>query len=397
MATEQLVVGGPLAGYEAGYRAWLVGRGYKPRSLTVLVRRVMRLGEWMRTQGVDVGELCPERAEEFLVEIRGDRRRPTVAVFGSLFLFLREQGIESGATASPVSESEAVLEAFREYLLSERAVVARTADVYVRVTSTFLSWLEARGVGLADLGAAEVVAFATESCPAYSTSWARMILTGVRSFLAFAHVEGLVPQALGGALPSAAGWSGTGLAQGVPAGDLRRLLASCDRRRSKGRRDYAILVVLARLGLRAVEVAALSLDDIDWRNGEILIRGKGNNLERLPLPADVGEAIVGYLHRGRPNGSERAVFLTVYAPTRGLEPSGVAAVVREACRRAGLEPIGPHRLRHTAATEMLRAGSTLTEVAQVLRHHKASTTAIYAKVDHLALRQLATPWPTKES
>jgi site-specific recombinase XerD len=174
---------------------------------------------------------------------------------------------------------------------------------------------------------------------------------------------------------------------------LAALLGSCDRRRAIGRRDYAILVLLARLGLRAVEVAALRLEDIDWRAGEIVVRGKGRTEERLPLPCDVGEAIAAYLRRGRPRRPEREVFLRVNAPLRGLAPEGVSEVVRAASERAGLGSFGAHRLRHTAGTEMLRAGASLPEVAQVLRHRSVATTAIYAKVDHLVLRQLALPWP----
>jgi integrase len=170
-------------------------------------------------------------------------------------------------------------------------------------------------------------------------------------------------------------------------------MASCDRRRGIGRRDYAILVLLIRLGLRAAEVATLRLDDIDWRAGEIVVRGKGRTEERLPLPPDVGAAIAAYLRRGRPRRPEREVFLRVCAPIRGLAPQGVSEVVRAASERAGLGSFGAHRLRHTAGTQMLQAGASLPEVAQVLRHRTVATTAIYAKVDHLALRELAVPWP----
>jgi site-specific recombinase XerD len=188
-------------------------------------------------------------------------------------------------------------------------------------------------------------------------------------------------------------WSGAGLPRGLARGQVAALLASCDRRRATGRRDYAILVLLARLGLRAAEIAALRLDDIDWRAGEIVVRGKGRTEERLPLPCDVGEAIAAYLRRDRPRRPEREVFLRASAPLRGLAPEGVSEVVRAASERAGLGSFGAHRLRHTAGTEMLRAGASLPEVAQVLRHRSVATTAIYAKVDHLALRELAMPWP----
>jgi site-specific recombinase XerD len=171
------------------------------------------------------------------------------------------------------------------------------------------------------------------------------------------------------------------------------LLASCDPASLGGRRDRAILVLLARLGLRAGEVAGLELDDLDWRAGEISVHGKGSRQERLPLPADVGEALVAYLHGGRPRAGCRTVFLRLNAPAEGLTVPAVTAVVYRACARAGLPRAGAHRLRHSAASAMLAGGATLTEVGQVLRHARLGTTAIYAKIDQAALRSLARPWP----
>lgn len=390
---------GPLAEHEDGYRARLVELGYKPRSREVLVGLLRRLSIWMDDSGRDTQDLCSTTAEEFLVEVRADGGvfRPTVATLESLLGYLRSvDAVPPEPAPARATAADVTIDAFDEYLRTERGLSPDTVRTYTRVAATFLSWHQAGGRGeLFDLTAGDVVAFATEVCPTYSTGWAKLTMTGLRSFLGFAHVEGLVPVALAGAAPSAAGWSGAALPKGLSSGVVQRLLGSCDRRQPKGRRDHAIMVLLARLGLRAAEVAMLRLDDFDWRAGEILIRGKGGHVERLPLPPDVGDAVAGYLRRGRPMSSQREVFLRVHAPIRGLRPSGVSAVVREACIRAGIEPVGPHRLRHTAGTELLRAGASLPEVAQVLRHRSASTTAIYAKVDHLALRELALPWPTE--
>lgn len=392
---------GPLAGYEAGYRAELIHCGYKPRTVTTLLGLTQRLSGWMESGGYAVGELSSAVAEEFLAEGKASGRafQPTLATLESLLEYLRRvDAVPAELAPPPVTAIDVTVESFRRYLVVERGLVPETVDTYVRATTTFLSWLDDHGHGdLSGLTARPVVAFVTDICPGHSSGWAKLLLTGIRSFLRFAHVAGLVPVSLVGAVPTSAGWSGASLPRGLAPGEVKGLLVSCDRRRPKGRRDYAILLLLVRLGLRAAEVAELDLEDVDWRAGEIVVHGKGERDERLPLPADVGEAVAGYLRRGRPQSPQRALFLRVRAPIGSLRASGVAEVARDACRRAGLAVVGPHRLRHTAATEMLRAGATLPEVAQVLRHHSAATTAIYAKVDHLALGELAMPWPAEVS
>lgn len=175
------------------------------------------------------------------------------------------------------------------------------------------------------------------------------------------------------------------------------MLGSCDRRRSDGRRDYAVLVVLVRLGLRAGEVARLALEDIDWPAGEIVVHGKGRREDRLPLPVDVGEAIAGYLQRGRPRTSRREVFLRALAPVGPLGRGGVSSIVRRACRRAGIAPVGAHRLRHTLACALVAVDAGLPEIGEVLRHETISSTSIYARVDLETLRSVAQPWPGGEA
>jgi site-specific recombinase XerD len=295
------------------------------------------------------------------------------------------------ATPDPQGGAQTVIERYVTYLTVERGLEPGTVDNYLRAVTRFLTAMQARP--LCELTAADVSGFMTSQCQEISARGAERLATGLRSFLGFALVEGLISRPLTGAVPSVARWSGATLPQGLSRGQVNRLLASCDRRRAMGGRDYAILLLLVRLGLRAAEVAALRLDDIDWRSGEIVVRGKGRTEERLPLPADVGAAIAAYLRRGRPRRPEREVFLRVYAPIRGLSPDGVAEVARAASERAGLGSFGSHRLRHTAGTQLLQAGGSLAEVAQVLRHRSIATTTIYAKVDHLALRALALPWP----
>ncbi len=183
------------------------------------------------------------------------------------------------------------------------------------------------------------------------------------------------------------------LPRGIVKSDADALLASCDRRTPIGRRDYALIIILLRLGLRRSEVAALRLENIDWRAGELVVAGKGGRLDRLPLPVDVGEAIAGYLKRGRPVSDRREVFLRAKAPFEPIATGTVASTVRRACRRAGVAEVGSHRLRHTAACDMVAAQVPLPQIAQVLRHRSLQSTAIYARVDLDRLRELAQPWP----
>jgi site-specific recombinase XerD len=215
----------------------------------------------------------------------------------------------------------------------------------------------------------------------------------LRSLLRFLHIEGFIPSSLAGAVPPVAGWRDTSLPATMPASEVSALLAGCDRTTRSGRRDLAVLMLLARMGLRAAEVARLQLDDVDWRAGELVVHGKGGRIERLPLPVDVGEALVAYLTKARPQVQVRALIVNVQAPFRPLRSTGIGQTVWRACVRAGVPPVRSHKLRHTLATTMLREGVTLRDISQVLRHRDLATTAIYAKVDSTALRELALPWP----
>jgi site-specific recombinase XerC len=299
----------------------------------------------------------------------------------------------------PPDPVEELLGRYRGWLLVERGVTPGTARGYVDCVRSFVA-TRARGdaVELTGMTAADVTAFVLAVCPGRAVGSAKLMVCALRSLLGWLHVTGQVPVSLAAAVPSVAGWRLSGLPKGLEPGQLRSLLGSCDRRTPTGRRDYAIMLLLARLGLRAGEVACLGLDAIDWHRGEIAVVGKGDRAERLPLPAEVGAAIAGYLRRGRPDTAQGpSVFVRVHAPHQALTSGGVTAVVFDAAQRAGLGRIHAHRLRHTAATAMLRAGSPLVEVGQVLRHRSALTTAIYAKLDRDALTVLARPWPVSAS
>ncbi|MCA1655592.1 MAG: tyrosine-type recombinase/integrase, partial [Pseudonocardiaceae bacterium] len=240
----------------------------------------------------------------------------------------------------------------------------------------------------------DVHAWLLAECARVSVGSAKGRVAELRSLLRFLFIEGKTDTALAASVPPVAGWRDTALPPRLSATQVTTMLETCDRSTPIGRRDYAVLVVLARLGLRAAEVCGLCLEDLDWRGGELVVRGKGRRDDRLPLPADVGEAVAAHLGDPRPLTACRAVFLTRYAPPRPLAPGTVSNLVVRASRRAGVNPpVAAHRLRHTLASEMLRQGAVLGEISQVLRHRDLATTAIYAKVDHVVLRELAADWP----
>lgn len=388
---------GPLSVYEQGYRAEMVRLGYARNTINGHRALMRRLSRWLDGQGLEADALSVEVAESFLLALRnsGSRWQPTLRTLSPLLGYLRKCGAVPVVVASVVtSPTELLLVRYRAYLADERGLAEATLGHYVAVARLFLSvQFPDDDLGFADLSVAEVLGFVTRRCPDLSVAGVTGLLGGLRAFLRFAHLEGLTVVPLAQVVPSSAGWSLSSLPRGLPAEDVRRMLAGCDRGRGTGRRDYAILTVLVRLGLRAGEVAALTLDDVDWRGGQIVVRGKGHRQERMPLPVDVGEVIVEYLQHGRPASPDRALFLKAHAPIRGLTPDGVSEVVRASSERVGLPGVGAHRLRHTAATQMLRAGAALSEVTQALRQHSAATTAIYAKIDHAQLVALVQPWP----
>ncbi len=311
--------------------------------------------------------------------------------------YLAALGVRPVEEEVPPGPVEELLGRYRDYLLGERGLTEGTARGYVDCVRPFVaSRVRGEVLDLVGITAVDVIGFVLSACPGRAIGSVKLIVCSLRSLLRWLHLTGQVRVSLASAVPSVAGWRLSGLPKGIEPHELRRLLAACDRRTRTGRRDYAALLLLARLGLRAGEVAGLQLDDIDWRRGEITISGKGNRRERLPLPADVGAAIAAYLRRGRPATAEgRSVFVRVHAPHRALSTGGVTMIVFDAAQRAGLGKMHAHRLRHTAATAMLRAGSSLPEVGQVLRHRSVLTTAIYAKVDQDALAVLARPWPVE--
>jgi integrase len=292
-----------------------------------------------------------------------------------------------------------LLEEFASYLVSERGLAEQTVVGYRCVAASFLSTCPCEGNGdsLAGLTPVEVNTFLLAECARRSIGSVNNVVVALRALLRFLYVHGHIAAPLADAVPWVATWRDGGRSRALTASQVVALLASCDRRGAAGRRDFAILTVLARLGLRAGEVASLTLDDFDWRAGEVVVAGKGNRRDRLPLPTDVGEAVAGYCRRGRPRNSCREVFLHMRAPYTAMSPSAVSHVVLRASWRAGIVPVRAHQLRYSTASAMRRAGAPLFEIGQVLRHNHAVTTAVYAKDDLEALAGIARPWPGERS
>jgi integrase/recombinase XerD len=378
-----------------GYRAWLTKRGYSPGTVIHLLAMAGALGRWINTCDIAVGDLSRAVVAEFRSarHASGMRWVPGARGLDPLLEFLGQQGV----LAVPVPASgpvEALVQDYRRWLVEERGLAEATVERYVKLARLFLTQRSTGSVRfIENLTGTDIVAFLLQESERLSVGSVKGRVAELRSLLTFLYLHGLTPRPLATVVPPVAGWRDTRVPKGISAADVQLLLGSCDRSDRIGVRDFAILMLVARLGLRSAEVARLELGDIDWRAGQVIVRGKASRQEGMPLPVDVGKALTAYLSQARPPTRIRQVFLAAKAPMRPIPPGLVSDVTHRACDRAGLPRIGAHRLRHSLATEMLRRGATIVQVSQVLRHRDLATTAIYAKVDDSALRAVARPWP----
>lgn len=388
---------GAFTAHRQGLWDALLTLGYSPLSAVNLLRLAAHLSRWLDEQGLSVGELTHELTEAFL----DARRRAGYTHFLSpraltpILQYLEQAGVVAlpAPVALEATTVDRLVHEYAGYLLRERGLTRESVRAYGDIGRRFLRAQLGRKGTVAELKANHVTSFVLETSARYSTGTTKYVVTVLRSLLRYLYLQGQLAVDLSGAIPAVAGWRLRGLPKALNPGQVQQLLRGCDRRRHIGRRDYAVLLLMVRLGLRSCEVAALELDHIHWRDGEFRVCGKGPREERLPLPADVGEALASYLRKSRSQTTARQIFLSVRAPHGSLSPAAVGAIVRRALERAGLPGTNAHRLRHTAATQMLRAGASLDEIAQVLRHRSHDTTAIYAKVDRNALRTVIRPWP----
>ena len=387
---------GPLGPHMDPFASLLSQRGYARVTIRRQLRVVAQLSHWLQEQGLGVDKLDAERLSRFEEQASGRREvlRRARAVLPILLEHLREIGVVAPTKPSPPSSAlDCALDAFSQYLARQRSLAQATITRYCRTIRDFLGERFGSGpIEPAELSAADVRRFVLRRAQAGGGASARKAL---RSFLRGLRLRGEIDTDLAAAVPALATRPAR-LPESLEPEQTRHLLASCDLSSAQGLRDYAILLLLARLGLRAGEIVALRLSDLHWSTGELTVRGKGMRCDRLPMLQDIGEALVAYLRQGRPQCSSPQVFLRLQAPYRGLaQATSVGSIVRRALQRAGLEPRhkGAHLLRHTLATEMLRRGASLRQIAQILRHRSIETTEIYARVDLDALRDLAQPWP----
>jgi integrase/recombinase XerD len=397
--TCQRLRSGAAAGHVDDFAEWLHRRGYKPVSIETILRSLAGWTDWMRSAGFTVHD-CLAGLAACATEVQAARRvrysrgpnNHSLAAAALFIRFLREQGLLPSAVAPPSpADLWPIIGEFRSWMRQHRGLTETTLDVYQPIIAELLTALG----GAPNLYTAEALrGFALERARQHGISRAKTVVVSVRAFLRFLGATGQCPPGMPHAIPGFASWQLSTVPRFLVAEDVERVIDSCPVD-GNGPRDKAVLLLLARLGLRAGEVAQLRFDDIDWVEGLITVSGKVRRQEKLPLSQEVGDALLLYLRQNRPPLRTPEVFTTVWAPLRPLTRAAVTHIVRAALRRAGIKaPInGAHVLRHSAATTMLRSGASLAGIGAVLRHRSPRTTAHYAKVDFGLLSEIAQPWP----
>lgn len=387
---------GPLAGYIDQIAAWYDAQGYERSYAVAALRAVDHFGRWLVGTRVKLSEVDEDLIDRYILRRLKGLHPCTRVALGRLLVVLREGGAAPCAVISR-GPTEILENDFQQHLIEECGLAERTVEHYVEATHIFLSALF--GQGRRDPSkwtAADVLTFIRQHSQARRPAHMQRLCTGLRAFLRYLRLRGRIREDLASTIPRIAHWRLATLPKSLSPEQVARVLARCDRHSIVGRRNYAVLLLLARLGLRAHEVRSLTLDDIDWRSGHLTIRGKSRELEQLPLPVEVGKALAAYLSHGRPPSISRAVFVRATPPYSQFASGGaITTIAANAIQAAGVHAPskGAHVFRHTLGTQMLRQGASLREIGQVLRHRDEDTTRIYAKVDLTRLRSLASPWP----
>jgi site-specific recombinase XerD len=395
--TVQRLRDNPLTPYIEPYTEQLRAEGYARNTVETQRRAVADFGRWLATHRIAAQAITAEHIQAFLRNRPGCLRRGDGAGLSRLWTLLRRRGVTPTPPGPRAIPADQVCEAFRRYLLQERGLAPVTVAYYVAFVREFLlARFEAGPIRLAALVARDITGFVQQWAVTLRSRRVQLLTTALRAFLRFARYQGALTTDLAACVPAVANWADSTIPRALPRAAVEAVLAACIRQTAVGRRDYAILLLLARLGLRAGEIVALTLEDLDWRTGWITVHGKGGGQASLPLPVECGAALAAYLQHGRPRATSRHVFLRARAPFRSFQgPAAVGSVVKRALARAGVETPrkGAHQFRHGLACDLLRHGASLAEIGELLRHRSPETTAIYAKVDLVALRPLALRWP----
>ncbi len=391
---------GPLSALIAKYAVGLSEHGYAYATAREHIRLIAKLSDWLERRQLGADQLNGPAISQFLQyrRRRGRVPRSNLAILQAFLKGLREAGLLPAITPQITErEQQRIEHDFAHYLAQERGLAPATLNNYLPTVQRFLCERFGSGpLALTELRAQDVSRFILRHARTVSPARAQLMVTALRSFLRFLLQRGDIATNLAASVPAVANWHLSHLPKYLLAAQVEQLLQSCDRDSPTGQRNYAILLLLARLGLRAGEVVAMTLDDLHWEAGELTVRGKGARWDRLPIPQDVGEALATYLRQGRPRCATRRVFVNTRAPLRGFANSvAVCSIVQRGLKRAGLDPAlkGAHLLRHSLATRMLRQGASLAQIGEILRHRLPNTTQIYAKIDQATLSALAQPWP----
>lgn len=390
---------GPLGVHIDLFSARLLKEGHCQQSAWRNIKVVGDFSRWLARKGIVAGDIDEDIVDQYM-RFRARHRHPFISdrpALNRLLAVLREVEVIAPKRSASPSPHERIVEDFRRHLSQCGGYARRTVITHLPTLRRFLSQCCPGGTSsFRKLLAADITGFVTRHAPEQSTRSTQRACWTLRTFLRYLRYKDLVDADLSGAVPSVRTWRFSSVPQYLSPAEVQKVLDAVDRTTALGRRDYAILLLLARLGLRASEVATLCLDDIDWQSGQLTIRGKGRQRARMPLPTEIGAAIANYLRQSRPPSESRRVFLREWAPHIGFSSgTNVTVIARSALARAGVEAPrkGAHVFRHSLATQLLRAGASLTEIGQLLRHRSHDSTRLYAKVDLDALRALAMRWP----
>jgi site-specific recombinase XerD len=395
--TLDVLTGSPLAAHLKAYAQQLHDQGYSVSSGRSQLRVLVHFNRWLHSKGLAAEQIDSSMLERYVHCRRKSRKlhKGDIAALGRLWRMLRPSEFETPST--PPSACQIVLHQFQHYLRQERGLTEGTITSYTPFVRAFL--VECFPTEIPDfrqLCANAIADFVQRRAQGTSTKHATNAAIALRSFLRHLLHRGAIDTDLAACVPTIATWPLSNVPKFLPIDQIRRVLNSCNRNTAIGKRNYAILMLLARLGLRAGEVVALTLEDLDWEAGLITVRAKCRRITQMPLPVEVGVAIADYLCQARPRCSCRRVFIRDKAPLVGFATSvAICSLVDRALERAGIESAyrGSHLFRHSLATQMLKQGASLPEIGDLLRHRRPDTTAIYAKVDQVSLRAIALPWP----